>query len=132
MSAFDDWFAKHMPDAAKWFEELAAEPVTGRPRVEPMGDAAFAGSVAAWWDPTRNAEENANLIGSVTKLGGYIEVPDELLMAYGLIPDTRPPLPPTPWRWRAKQQIRAWREQAARAAYRVIAGYWPRDGEDDW
>jgi hypothetical protein len=42
------------------------------------------------------------------------------------------PVKPLPWRWRAKQKLRDWREQAARLAYRAVAGDWPDDGEDDW
>ena len=131
----DDWFAKNMPDAAKWFEELAADPVTGRPNVVPMGEPfnapeptpdGFLVPPGYWYSHLENAELNAR------KLTSYIDVPNELLMADGLIPDTRPPRPPTPWRWRMRSRISGWREQAARAAYRVIAGYWPRDGEDDW
>jgi hypothetical protein len=47
-------------------------------------------------------------------------------------PDTRPPAArPSAWtllRWK----LPAWREQAARVAYRVLAGQWPDDGEGDW
>lgn len=68
----------------------------------------------------------------VRKLSSVIEVPDELLMAYGVIPDTRPPLPPTPWRWRLRNRVSNWRERTARRAYKVIAGYWPDDEPEDW
>lgn len=37
--------------------------------------------------------------------------------------------PPT-WRQKLRWKLTAWREQAARRAFRVIAGYWPDDGED--
>ena len=81
----------------------------------------------AWQlDPLLNAEHNAR------KLSAIIDVPNELLMADGLIPDTRPPRKPLPWRWRAKWKLRQWREDAACLAYRAIAGKWPDNGEDDW
>ena len=109
MSDIDDYFARKMPDAMKWFEDQATEPTPGGFLIPP----AMTGQLAG-----------------VVKASGYIEVPDELLMAYGLIPDTRPPLPPLPWRWRLRNKASDWREQAARRAFRVIAGYWPDDGED--
>jgi hypothetical protein len=42
------------------------------------------------------------------------------------------PLPPPSWRTRLRWKRDGWREHAARRAFRVIAGYWPHDGEDDW
>lgn len=129
MSAFDDYFARMMPDAEAWFAEHAAEPVTGHPNVVPMDEPfSFARPLPAG-DPV-NPFSRAAL--DARKLSVVIEVPDELLMAYGLVPDTRPKPPPTPWRWRLRNRISDWREHAARRAYKVIAGYWPDDGEDDW
>lgn len=116
MTAFDDYFARMMPDVEAWFAEHAAEPVVGRPVVMPMDDPI---------NPFSQAALDAR------KLSAVVEVPDELLMAYGLIPDTRPKPPPTPWRWRIRNGISDWRERTARRAFRVIAGYWPDDGEDD-
>jgi hypothetical protein len=113
VSAFDDWFAKNMPDAERWLQQLAAEPVAGRPNVEPMGEPIV-----------------------VRKLTGFIEVSDDLLMDYGVIPDTRPKPPPPPWRTRLRRKITATvanlRERAARRAYKIIAGEWPDNGEGDW
>jgi len=90
----------------------------------------------AWTRRQEPGKLDAALIASpqllVTKSAMTIEVPDELLMDYGVIPDTRPPLPPAPWRWRIRNRISDWREQAARVAYRIIAGDWPDNGEDDW
>jgi hypothetical protein len=109
VSAFDDCFARMMPDAEAWFAEHAAEPVTGRPAVVPAGEPL-----------------------NVRKLSAVIEVPDELLMDYGLIPDTRPKPPPPSWRTRLRWKRDEWRERTARRAYKVIAGYWPDNGKDDW
>lgn len=117
MSAFDDYFAKMMPDAEAWLAEHAAEPVAGRPAVVPAGDPI---------NPFSQAALDAR------KLTSYIDVPDELLMDAGLIPDTRPKPPPPTWRQRLRRKAAAWRERAARRAYRIIAGNWPDDREDDW
>ena len=65
------------------------------------------------------------------KLAATIEVPDELLMDYGVIPDTRPPRPPLPWHWRVKWKVQAARTRLAEIAYRAIAGDWPDYGEDE-
>jgi hypothetical protein len=139
MSAFDGWFERMMPDAVKYFEDLASEakPVTGHPDVHPMGDPLNPQGPgtdpfgAAW---TRRAEPHpldaaAISAMSARKLFAYAYVPDELLMDMGVIPDTRPPLP---WRWRMRNRISDWRETAARRAYKIIAGGWPDDREDDW
>jgi hypothetical protein len=42
------------------------------------------------------------------------------------------PLPPPSWRTRLRWRLTDLRESAAQCAFRVIAGYWPHDGEDDW
>lgn len=126
MSAMDDWFAKNMPDAEQWAARFAADPVTGRPNVVPMGGPLNAP------EPSRGGFlVPPGLLEDIKLNAAYIEVPNELLMDYGVIPDTRPPRPPLPWRWRAKRKLRACREQAARIAYRAIAGDWPDNGEDD-
>jgi hypothetical protein len=121
VSAFDDWFAKNMPDAEWWFQQFAAEPVAARPNVEPMGEPFSAP------EPSRGGF----LVPPGLLNAAYIEVSNELLMDCGVIPDTRERRP-IPWRWRAKSKIREWRESAARVAYRAIAGQWPDNGEDDW
>jgi len=60
-----------------------------------------------------------DFLARARKLGAYIEVPDELL-------DDKPlNLPPTPWRWRLRNKISDLRAQAAKHAYRIIAGYDP-------
>ena len=59
----------------------------------------------------------------ILKAATIIQVPDELLMDAGVIPDTRPPRPPLPWRTRLRYRIGDWRESLARRAYRIIAGY---------
>jgi hypothetical protein len=68
----------------------------------------------------------------IIKAASYIEVPNELLMDYGVIPDTRPKPPPPSWRTRFRWKREQWRERAARRAYRIVAGDWPDDREDDW
>jgi hypothetical protein len=116
VNAFDDYFARMMPDVDAWIAEHAAEPVTGRPIVVPG-------------DPI-NPFSQVSL--DARKLSAVIQVPDEYLMAIGLIPDTRPKPPPPTRRQRLKRRIGTWRNLAARRAYRIIAGYWPDNGEDDW
>lgn len=44
----------------------------------------------------------------------------------------RPKPPPPTRRQRLKSKIEMWRNLAARRAYRIVAGYWPDNGEDDW
>jgi hypothetical protein len=107
VSAFDDYFARMMPDVEAWFAEHAAQPVVARSFIEMPA-------------------------GEIRKLSSVIEVPDELLMDAGLIPDTRPKPPPPTRRQRIRRKLGDWRERAARRAYRIIAGYWPDNGEDDW
>jgi hypothetical protein len=128
VSAFDDYFARMMPDVEAWFAEHAAEPATARKRVVPAGDP------FAWTRRTEPSPIDALEVSAMNahKLSAVIEVPDELLMDAGLIPDTRPPLPPPTWRTRLRRKLGAWRERAARRAYKSIAGYWPDNGEDDW
>lgn len=92
MSAFDDYFAKMMPDAGAWFASHAAEPGPGD---EPL----------------------------ITKHAMTFEVSEELLMDYGVIPDTRPPLPPPPWRTRLRWRWYSARTHAAEIAYKLISGY---------
>jgi hypothetical protein len=64
------------------------------------------------------------------ELAMHLEISDDLLMDFGVIPDTRPPLPPpslrTRWRWR----IADLRAGVARRAYKLIAGYDPHDDDD--
>jgi hypothetical protein len=52
------------------------------------------------------------------KFGSYIQVSDELLMDQGLIPDTRPPVPPPPWRTRLCWWVEGRRERVGE----IIAG----------
>jgi hypothetical protein len=58
----------------------------------------------------------------------YITVPEELLMDCGVIPDTRPRVNASLW-WRMRWHIQVARENLARAAFRLIAGYPPMDEE---
>jgi len=60
---------------------------------------------------------------AVQKFAAYIQVSEELAMDYGLIPDTRPPPPPVPWRRRLRWRVFELRERFARWAFRRIAGY---------
>lgn len=127
MSAFDDYFARMMPDVEAWFAEHAAEPVVARSVVVPEGEP-LNPSPDGFLVPFTSDE----LLGAVRKLYAYEEAPDELLMDCGVIPDTRPKPPPPSWRTRLRWKRGDWREQTARRAYKVIAGYWPDGGEDDW
>ena len=57
---------------------------------------------------------------------------DALMDAYGLPRDFFEPGPPPTRRQKLRRNLAAWRQNAARRAYRTIAGHWPGDGEDDW
>lgn len=118
MSAFDDYFARMKPDVDAWFAEQA----------DALGDYSFARPRPPG-DPV-NAFSQASL--DARKLSSVVVVPNELLMDAGIIPDTRPKPPPPSWRTRLRRKRGEWRERAARHAYKVIAGYWPDGGEDDW
>lgn len=94
----------------------------------PLSDYSFARTPPPG-DPV-NAFSQASL--DARKLSSVVVVPNELLMAAGVIPDTRPKPPPPTWRTRLRWKRDAWRERAARRAYKIIAGDWPGGGEDDW
>jgi hypothetical protein len=68
---------------------------------------------------------------SVTKLGGYMLMPDEMAMDEGLITDTRPPVarhaPGYPLRWRIREAVTSARLRLGR----WIAGVELAD-EEDW
>jgi hypothetical protein len=138
----DDYFARHMPDVEAWLAEHAAEPVTGQPEVAPLNPPeptpggflvppGFTAQLAAYFRE-HPADPDAWADLPVRKLAGYIEVSDDLAMDAGLIPDTRPKPPPPSWRTRFRWKRAEWRERAARRAYKIIAGDWPDDREDDW
>lgn len=61
----------------------------------------------------------------------YIPVSEELLMDFGVIPDTRPPRPPVPWHRRLRWKLSAARTRAAEVAYRLISGTDVPE-RDDW
>lgn len=103
VNAFEDWFAKNQPGIEKWLSDMAADPVTARSAVVLMGEPFEA-----------------------RKIVTYIDVPDELLADLRAMPS------PLPWRWRLRNRIADLRESAARRAYKIIAGEWPHDREDDW
>lgn len=56
--------------------------------------------------------------GDVVKHGLTMRISDEMAMDYGLIPDTREPLPPPSrrkrWRWRAQDAVTSARYRLAR------------------
>lgn len=83
------------------------------------------------WTWDRRAPDDPQAI-TARKLESIMIVPNELLMDYGVIPDTRPAPPPPTWRHRWRRKWEQWRESAARRAYKIIAGDWPHDGGDDW
>jgi hypothetical protein len=56
-------------------------------------------------------------------LATQIEVSTDLLMDFGVILDTRPPLPPPSRRTRLRRKIEAIRLAVARRAYELISGY---------
>ncbi len=56
------------------------------------------------------------------KFSAWVMASDELLMDYGVIPDTRPPAR-VPWRRRLRYRLHGKREGLARWAFRRIAGY---------
>lgn len=63
-------------------------------------------------------------------VAGYMEIPDELLMGYGLIPDTRPPVH-IPWYRRLRWRWQEWRQRAGRRVGGWIAGV-DLSERDDW
>lgn len=104
MSAFDDYFAKMMPQAEAWFAEQARgsspEPPSGGFMIPP--------------------ELRSDILA--TRLSATIMVSDELLSPR--------PLPPPTWRSRLRSRWSELREQTARRAFKAIAGY--EVPEEDW
>jgi hypothetical protein len=100
------WFDEMMPQALRWFDEAALTEGEGHLVPPPFLD-------------------------SVRKMSATMLVPNELLMDQGVIPDTREH-EPVPWRSRLRWKIRDARTRLGQIAYRVAAGEWPPDGEDDW
>lgn len=100
-----------VPPLAEWFDDHHAAALN------------FLGGLA----PRADGESAEMLVAH--KLTTVINVPDDLLMDMGFIPDTREHRP-VPWRWRLRWKVGAWRDRAARRAYKIIAGDWPDDGED--
>ena len=88
-------FDEHLPAALAWFEQSA----------EPAG-----------------ADDPARQLLAATKQVSYIEVPNELLMDWGLIPDTREHKP-VPRRTRLRWWLGTQRERAAELAYRLVSGH---------
>lgn len=117
---FAGWFSDREYEAAlEFLSEQPAEPT-------PLSDipAALGGTRPAdEFSLTRNTERSPLDALLITKQVSYIDVPDELLMDAGVIPDTRPPRPPLPWRWRMRNRVAGWREKLACRAFRVVAGY---------
>lgn len=107
------WFDRMMPDVDAWAEQFRAIPVTGQAVVVPAGEP-FNGFLV----PPIVTETMLEAV----KLSGVIHVPFELVNP----PDSVPPTWRTRFRWKRAE----WREQAARRAYRLIAGDWPDDEED--
>lgn len=101
-----DYFAKMAPAALAWFDVQAGESEPGPP------------SGGFMIPPELRSEILA------TKLSATLLVSDELL-------HPRPPRPLTR-RQRLTHRTDMWRNLAARRAYKIIAGYWPDAGEDNW
>lgn len=102
----------------------------GRTRLESfgpaVGDQAWPGSTIGYPEVTTRSFTRAGI--TVTKASAWMPVSDEAAMDAGVIPDTRPR---APWHRRLRWRAAAWRERAARRAYRMIAGEWP-PGEEYW
>lgn len=70
-------------------------------------------------DDPAPAVDFADAAITVHRMTYAIPYSDEQLMDEGVIPDTRPPAPPVPWRLRARRKIRS-----AVAAGRMRIGSW--------
>ncbi|MER7126765.1 hypothetical protein [Micrococcus luteus] len=64
----------------------------------------------------------------VRKISYFAPISEELLMEYGLIPDTRPAPPPPPWHRRLCWTIARFRLRLGA----WIAGVRPEEWEDGW
>jgi hypothetical protein len=64
------------------------------------------------------------------KMAVQVPISNELLMDYGVIPDTRPPPPPLPWRMRLRWKWSGARDWLAERAYRLISGRDMPGGDD--
>ena len=117
------YFDEMMPKALKFFEGLDGSQFATAEWAQNAGDGTPTVKAGSFLVPPVNDL-------TVRKVVSYITVPDELLMDAGVIPDTRPPRPPLPWRWRMRNRVAGWRESLARRAYRIIAGYEVPDGYD--
>jgi hypothetical protein len=67
----------------------------------------------------------------IQKHAAYIEVPEELLMDYGAIPDTRAHRT-VPKRTRMRWWLAGKRTRAAELAYHLIAGEDPPQADGTW
>jgi hypothetical protein len=144
VSAFDDYFARMMPDAEAWLAEHAAEPVVARPVVVP-GDPAKP-LMSGFAHSREHVNGDKEWFAAQVRGNAPEPPPDGFMIPPGLaeglratiaelfgIPDEMlEPLPPPTRRQRIRRKLGDWREQAARRAYKSIAGYWPDNGEDDW
>lgn len=127
----DDWLASIARG------EWDAEPLTAGKPVRPADDYSFARKpppAPAGWPEGMPFGDPVNPFSQAAldarKFTAHIQVSEELLMDQGAIPDTRPPLPPPTWRTRLRRKREAWRERAAKRAYKIIAGYEPPNLED--
>lgn len=67
--------------------------------------------------------------------GGFLVPPGLRSAILQMVLETTPagPKPPPPTRReRFRRKLTTWREQAARRAFKLIAGYWPDNRQDDW
>lgn len=69
---------------------------------------------------------------AAVKYGPMIPVSLDMLMNEGLIPDTRPPAPPAPWRRRLRSRISSAVWRARTRISNRIAGRGPDDECDCW
>lgn len=126
--ATDGLFSERL---AKYLSEAVADlagPGTTRVRLN-TGDPPACPAFPAYPDEPERGFAGAEL--TVTKVSAWVPCSDEAAMDAGLIPDTRPR---PGWRWRLRWKAARWREQAARRAYRVVAGEWPHEPDpyDGW
>jgi hypothetical protein len=81
-----------------------------------------------------NVHETGNSFADVqflvSKTAMHLEVPEELLMEYGVIPDTRTAPPPPSRRSRFRWWLSGRRESLGQRAYRLISGSDFPDGDD--
>jgi hypothetical protein len=114
------WFDHYVNNLASLFGEPT--PLDQVPKA--LGGTRPAGQFSL----TRDTEPSPLDALLIRKASAIIEVPVDLLMDTGAIPDTR--VPNKPYRPPLRQRIQAWRERIAYRAFKAIAGYGVPDREE--